>query len=255
VDHGFFRDWMNAVSHRTDKDLFAVGEYWSYEVDALKHFIDTTDGRVTLFDAPLHKNFHEASKAGNTYDLRRIFDGSLVQQMPTLAVTLVDNHDSQPLQALESDVDGWFKPLAYALILLRRDGYPCIFHADYYGAEYTDKGRDGQEYTIHIDAQQFLIDKFLHARQRFAFGDQYDYFDHGNCIGWTRQGNEAHPGGVAVVMSNGDAGSKWMQVGQANAVYCDSTEHVKETVTTNDEGWADFHCLAGSVSVWIPQPA
>jgi alpha-amylase len=255
VDHGFFRDWLNEVSRRTSKDLFAVGEYWSYEVAALEQFIATTDGRVTLFDAPLHKNFHEASSQGSGYDMRKIFDGSLVQQNPTLAVTLVDNHDSQPLQALESQVDGWFKPLAYALILLRRDGYPCLFHADYYGATYKDKGRDGNEYEIVIDAQKFLIDKFLHARQHHAYGDQYDYFDHGNCIGWTRLGNEEHPGGVAVVLSNGDAGSKWMQVGHPNSVYCDSTEHIKEPVTTNDDGWAEFRCPAGKVSVWTPQTA
>jgi alpha-amylase len=255
VDHGFFRDWLNAVSERTGKDLFAVGEYWSYEVEALEHFISTTDGRLTLFDAPLHKNFHDASKAGNAYDMRTILEGSLVQRHPMLAVTLVDNHDSQPLQALESDVEGWFKPLAYALILLRRDGYPCIFHADYYGAQYKDKGRDGNEYEIFIDSQRFLIDRFLEARQKYAFGDQFDYFDHGNCIGWTRLGNDEHPGGMAVVMSNGDAGSKWMRVGQPNKVYCDATEHINEPVTTNEEGWAEFKCPPGKVSVWTPQNA
>ena len=252
VDHVFFRDWLNEVGRRTEKDLFAVGEYWSYEVEALEHFIDTTDGRVTLFDAPLHKNFHEASQAGNGYDMRRIFDGSLVQQQPTLAVTLVDNHDSQPLQALESQVEGWFKPLAYALILLRRDGYPCIFHADYYGANYKDRGRDGNEYEIIMDSQKFLLDKFLEARQHFAFGDQADYFDHGNCVAWTRLGNDHHPGGLAVILSNGDAGSKWMNVDQPNTTYQDLTEHIAESVTTNDQGWAEFHCLAGKVSVWVP---
>ncbi len=252
VEHGFFRDWLNAVSQQTGKDLFAVGEYWSYELEALQHFIESTDGRITLFDAPLHKNFHEASQAGSGYDLRRIFEGSLVARHPTLAVTLVDNHDSQPLQALESQVEGWFKPLAYALILLRRDGYPCLFYADYYGAEYKDKGRDGNDYEIVIDAQKFLIDKFLEARQRFAFSDQYDYFDHTNCIGWTRLGNDEHPGGMAVVISNGDAGSKWMQVGQPNTVYRDLTEHILEPITTNQEGWAEFCCPAGKVSTWVP---
>ena len=27
----------------------------------------------------------------------------------------------------------WFKPLAYALILLRKHGLPCVFYGDYYG--------------------------------------------------------------------------------------------------------------------------
>ena len=62
------------------------------------------------------------------YDLRTIFDNNLVKQQPVLAVNLVENHDSQPLQFLESVVEAWFKLLAYALILLRYDGYPCIFY-------------------------------------------------------------------------------------------------------------------------------
>lgn len=251
VKAGFFPEWLNHVRRYSGKPLFAVGEYWSDNIEALHHFIDVTGGDVALFDAPLHYNFTEASKSGNNYDLRQIFDGTLVQQQPALAVTLVENHDSQPLQSLESVVEGWFKPLAYALILLRRDGYPCIFYADYYGAHYQDTGKDGNEYEIFLDAHQWLIDKFLQVRQEYAFGEQYDYFDHSNCIGWTRLGDAEHPGGMAVVLSNGEAGMKWMEVGQPNQTYIDITEHISEPVTTNDEGWAEFCCLAGSVSVWI----
>lgn len=253
VKAGFFPEWLDHCRKHAGRDLFAVGEYWSYEIEALHHFISVTGGDVTLFDAPLHYNFSVASTEGNDYDMRQIFDNTLVQQQPALAVTLVDNHDSQPLQALESVVEGWFKPLAYALILLRQDGYPCIFYADYYGAHYKDTGRDGNEYEIWLDSHQWLIDKFLYARRTYAYGDQYDYFDHANTIGWTRLGNEEHPGGMAVVLSNGDAGTKWMEVGQPNCTYVDITEHISEPVTTNDEGWADFRCEAGSVSVWVPQ--
>ncbi|NEP18783.1 MAG: alpha-amylase [Leptolyngbya sp. SIO4C1] len=255
VRAGFFPDWLNHCRHHAGRSLFAVGEYWSYEIEALHHFIQVTGGDVMLFDAPLHYNFSVASNGSSDYDLRQIFDNTLVQQQPALAVTLVDNHDSQPLQALESVVEPWFKPLAYALILLRRDGYPCIFYADYYGAHYKDHGSDGGEYEIWLDSHQWLIDKFLYARRTYAYGDQYDYFDHANCIGWTRLGDEAHPGGLAVVISNGEAGTKWMEVGQPNQAYIDITEHVNEPVTTNDEGWAEFRCEAGSVSVWVAQAA
>nr|WP_019507686.1 hypothetical protein [Pleurocapsa sp. PCC 7319] len=44
-----------------------------------------------------------------------------------------------------------------------------------------------------------------------------------------------------------------MEVGQPNQTYIDLTEHITEPITTNDEGWADFRCQAGSVSVWIPK--
>lgn len=253
VRAGFFPEWLQHCRRQSGRRLFAVGEYWSGDVEALHHFVEVTGGDVMLFDAPLHYNFSEASKASNNYDLRQIFDNTLVQQQPGLAVTLVDNHDSQPLQALESVVEPWFKPLAYALILLRRDGYPCIFYADYYGAHYTDKGRDGNEYEIWMDSHQWLIDVFLQARKTYSYGEQYDYFDHANTIGWTRLGTADHPGGMAVILSNGDSGCKWMETAQPNQVYIDATEHISETITTNSEGWAEFRCNAGSVSVWVPE--
>jgi alpha-amylase len=253
VSAEFFQAWLEHVQNYAKRDLFAVGEYWSYEVEALNHFITTTDGKVNLFDAPLHYNFHVASQEGENYDLRQIFDNTLVQQQPSLAVTLVDNHDSQPLQSLESIVEAWFKPLAYALILLREAGYPCIFYADYYGAHYKDTGKDGNEYEIWIDSHRSLIDKFLAARQTYAYGDQYDYFDHPSTIGWTRLGDAEHPGGLAVVLSNGEGGSKSMEVGHPNCTYIDITEHIKTPVVTNDEGWGEFSTGGGSVSVWVQQ--
>ena len=137
--------------------------------------------------------------------------------------------------------------------MLRRDGYPCIFYADYYGAHYTDKGKDGKEYEIWLDKHQWIIDRFLAARRSYAYGDQYDYFDQSNSVGWTRLGSDEHPGGMAVLLSNGDGAAKWMEVGQANRTYIDITEHIQEPVTTNEKGWGEFRCNGGSVSVWVPE--
>lgn len=98
------------------------------------------------------------------------------------------------------------------------------------------------------------MDKLLFVRQTYAYGEQYDYFDHSNTIGWTRLGDEEYPGGVAVIMSNGDEGSKRMEVGYyPNQTYIDITEHISEPTTTDEQGWADFRCNAGSVSVWVQQ--
>ena len=252
VEAGFFPDWLKHVRAYTGSKVFAVGEYWSYEVESLHHFIQVTGGDVALFDAPLHRNFSDASKIGADYNMTQLFDGTLVKNEPMLAVTLVENHDTQPLQALESVVEAWFKPLAYALILLRRDGYPCIFYADYYGATYTDRGRDGETYEINMPSHQFLIDVFLKVRKEQAFGDQLDYFDHPNTIGWTRLGNQENSSrGLAVVMSNGSDGLKRMRVGSGNTRFHDVTGHVTEMITTDEQGEADFRCKARSVSVWV----
>ena len=252
VKSDFFRIWMHHVREHAGRKLFAFGEYWSGHGEALNHFIDETDGSMMLIDVNLHYNFAHASKNHENFDLMTIFDNTLVKDHPDLAVTMVSNHDTQPLQSLESVVEGWFTPLAYALILLRKDGYPCIFAADYFGAHYKDTGKDEKEYEIWMEKHQWLIDKFLLARKKYAYGDQYDYFDHPNCIGWTRTGNKDHTGGLAVVLSNGEAGTKRMETGSPGTTWHDITDHIDEPVTTGGDGWGEFRCNARLVSVWVP---
>jgi len=255
ISSWFFPEWIDTLERHAGKDLFLVGEYWVPNLDSLLWYIDAVGGRMAVFDVCLHYNFHYASRAGGHYDMRRILDGTVVQHRPTHAVTFVENHDSQPLQALEAPVEAWFKPLAYALILLRREGYPCVFYADYYGADYEDYGRDGNRYPIHLPSHRWLIDKFLYARRHCAYGPQYDYFDHFNTIGWTRLGNSDFPQAMAVLMSDGDAGYKWMEVGKPHTTFVDLTEHIAEPIQTNEYGWAEFRCNGGSVSVWVEQAA
>ena len=253
INGDFFNEWLDHLEAHTGRDLFCVGEYWTYNFGTLSWYIGNAGGRLNLFDAPLHNNFHKASKAGGNYDMRRIFDGSLMKELPLFAVTLVENHDTQPLQALESVVESWFKPLAYAIILLREQGYPCVFYADYYGAHYRDKAPDGNEYDIWMDSHQWILDRLLFARVNFAYGPQYDYIDHFNTIGWTRLGTEQHPHAMAVILSDGPAGNKWMEVGKPNRPFYDITGHIKGPIHTNEYGWAEFRCNGGSVSVWVEQ--
>ncbi|MGF1493569.1 MAG: alpha-amylase [Microcoleaceae cyanobacterium] len=253
IEGDFFNDWLDHVEDHAKRDLFTVGEYWTQDLGALHWYIGNSGGRLSLFDVPLHYNFHQASKGGGFYDMRRILDGTLMQQLPYFAVTFVDNHDTQPLQALESVVESWFKPLAYAFILLRREGYPCIFYPDYFGTHYRDRGQDGNEYDIWLDSHKEVIDKLLIARNNFAFGDQYDYIDHEDIIGWTRIGTDKHPQGMAVIMSDGPGGSKWMEVTKPNATFRDLLGNVKEPIVTNEHGWGEFRCEGGSVSVWVQE--
>ncbi len=248
INGDFFHDWLDALEKKLGRTIFAVGEYWSTDLNTLNWYIANTEGRLSLFDVNLHYNFAQAGSQGRDFDLRKIFDGSLVQRIPILAVTFVDNHDTQPLQSLQSPVEPWFKPLAYALILLRKDGYPCVFYADYFGAQYRDRDID-----VTMPSHQWMIDKFLAVRNDYAYGQQNDYFDHGNVIGWTRLGNENHPEGMAVLLSNGDNGEKWMDVGHPNMSYHDVTGHIKEQVMTNNDGWGNFRCLGGKVSVWVQE--
>jgi alpha-amylase len=56
---------------------------------------------------------------------------------------------------------------------------------------------------------------------------------------------------MAVILSDGPAGSKWMEVGKPHSKFIDITGHVKTTVQTNEHGWGEFVCNGGSVSVWV----
>jgi alpha-amylase len=259
IKYEFFKEWLDQVRSTSGRELFAVGEFWSGNVHKLHNYITKTGGRMSLFDASLHYNFHAASKAGGNYDMSKLMDNTLMKEQPALAVTLVENHDTQPCQALESTVEDWFKPLAYAFILLRQEGYPNIFYADYYGAQYTssdNKCREapGGNATINMISHRSLIDKFLEMRKKFAHGPQKSYLNHWDIIGWTRMGNTAHPGAMAVIMSDSQGGAKWMDTGKPNTAYVDITGHRVDTVTTKKDGWGEFPVNGGSVSVWVEPP-
>ncbi|RYZ20532.1 MAG: alpha-amylase [Chitinophagaceae bacterium] len=249
----FYNEWLDRLRHDTGRDLFAVGEYWAPgNLELLLRYLEATDDRMSLFDSALHHRLHEASKSGNGYDLSGILNDSLLRARPDKAVTVVENHDTQPLQALEAPVEPWFKPLAYALILLREEGYPCIFAPDLWGATYTDTGRDGNEHTIFMPVIEALP-PLLQARRDHAWGLQREWLDHPNCIGWTREGDEQHSG-CAVVLSNGDAGFKHMEIGAryAGQPFRDLMGHHDFEVLIDANGWAKFPVAAGSVSVWVP---
>ena len=152
------------------------------------------------------------------------------------------------MQSLESPVDWWFKQLAYAFILLRKEGYPNVFYPDYYGARYSDKG-------CHINLVPVPnIKKLIKARKLYAYGKQNSYMDHWDIIGWTREGSsESKNKAMGVLMSDGPGGSKWMYVGKANATFYDYTGNRSDKVYSNNSGWAEFKCNSGSVSVWVQE--
>ena len=94
--------YLDALRAHSGREIPVVAEYWSADLGALQWFLTAVGDRMMLFDVPLHFAFHRAGLEGNAFDLRTIFDGSLVAARHDMAVTFVDNHDSQPMQALES---------------------------------------------------------------------------------------------------------------------------------------------------------
>ncbi|OMC66283.1 alpha-amylase [Paenibacillus sp. FSL H7-0326] len=244
INHEFIKEFAKEMINKRGQDFYIVGEFWKPDLAACQNFLDTVDYQIDLFDVSLHYKLHEASQAGKNFNLSTIFQDTLVNTHPTHAVTFVDNHDSQPEEALESWIDDWFKQSAYALILLRQGGYPCVFYGDYYGIS-------GEH---PIPPKKDAIDPLLHARYHYAYGPQEDYFDHPNTIGWVRRGVAEFPhSGCAVVIGNGEEGKKHMKVGseRAGQTFIDITGNRTDQIKIGKDGFADFPVNGGSVSVWV----
>lgn len=258
INPGFINEWIDHMNSISQKKLFYVGEYWNDQsADSLKKYIDVSQGRMQLVDAPLHHNFYRLSTQGRDYDVSKIFENTLLEHHPELSVTFVSNHDSQPLQLLEKPIADWCNPIAYAIILLREQGIPCVFYPDLYGAEYTDKGKDGNEYHIVLNKVKELP-RLLTVRKHLAYGKQHDYLDHNNTIGWTREGiEEKKDSGCAILLSGGDNGWKYMELGKQHAghVFVDCLGKIKRKIMVDKNGGAKFYCKGGSVSVWVSERA
>ena len=242
ISREFYQRWLKDMRASVDHELFVVGEYWSKNLEELEAYIGKEEA-LSLFDVPLHFNFFHASEDPKGCDLRILFDGTLVTSDPIRAVTFVENHDTQPDQALESTVRHWFKPAAYALILLREAGYPCVFFADLYGLP-----NDG----IPAVAELPLL---MEIREACAFGAQNNYFDEPDIVGWAREGSNEGPG-CAVVVSRRDGGEKAMSVGTSHAGerwVCVLGE--EGCVEIGADGTAVFPAGSTLLSVYLPEDA
>lgn len=243
IDKHFINDFTKYILEEINPDFYFVGEYWENNLGNLLEFIDGTESHVDLFDVTFHYKLHQASLEGDGFDLRTMFENSVESQRSNNSVTFVDNHDSQPGQSLESWVDNWFREIAYALVLLKEDGYPCVFFGDMYGI--GDKSMYG--------GMQEQLAKLIELRRDFAYGSEKDYLFDKNCIGFTRLGMDGHPGRMAVLISNHEASSGRMYVGedQAGKTYIDRLGNNDAEVVIEEDGWAEFHVSPGSVSVWV----
>ncbi len=241
INANFYRNWIRELRKDAEDELFTVGEYWSGDVSKLHRYITETEGEISLFDVPLHYNLYNASKDFN-YDLTKILDKTLVKENSSKAVTFVDNHDTQIGQSLESFVDRWFKPAAYSIILLRDEGYPCIFYGDYYGIKHDN--------IEPLEELKILI----RLRKEKSYGKQNEYFDNPHCIGWTREGDEEHlKSGLAVLISNDTDSEKRMYVGEkfAGEKFIDALSNCEDFITIDEYGYGNFKVKSKSTSIWV----
>ena len=245
VGADFFARWLPELRRATGRALPAVGEYWSRDVAELEGYLEAVPF-TSLFDVPLHFHLHAASTSNGDVDLSRLFEGTLVAADPARAVTFVENHDTQPGQSLASTIESWFKPSAYALILLREAGTPCVFWGDLFGTPETGDLPAVTELPL-----------LMTMRRALAHGPQHDALDEPDVVGFAREGDDAHPGsGLAVVLSDRRAGTKRVHVGAGHAGeqwICVLGGH--EPVTIGDDGDVELPVSDGGLSVYAPEVA
>jgi alpha-amylase len=127
-----------------------------------------------------------------------------------------------------------FTALAYALILLREAGYPCVFYGDMFGMS--------SPHASSPTCGGKLADLVL-ARRLYAHGEQEDYFLGPDCVGWVRKGDAESEGhkavGMAVVMN-------W---------FGDSPEPTFPQSPSNRPGWIEkLYGRFGLVHASVNQP-
>lgn len=243
----FTSEWVDFLRKECGEDMFIVGEFWVGNAQTLCDWLGKMGKKFSVFDAPLVYNFSRISQEEKA-DLRKVFDKSLLQAEPYNAVTVVMNHDTQPGQTVATSIEGFFKPLAYSLILLRCEGYPSVFYGDLYGmkGEHCEPPSCGGK-----------LPDIIQARSLYAYGAQEDYFDEANCIGWVRRGTADKPAGLACVMSNADPGQKKMAVGKEHSgeTWTDILGWENNEVKIDDDGFGMFPCAGISVSIWVDKDA
>lgn len=243
----FTNEWIDHLREACGHHIFLVGEFWTGNVEEMLPWLDAMHHKFSLYDSPLVYNFSRISTTEQG-DLRTVFDNTLVQRVPEKAVTVVMNHDTQPGSTVETHIEGFFKPLAYALILLREQGYPCVFYGDVYGMQ----GERAEPPACGGKLPDLML-----ARKLYSYGSQEDYWDSANCIGWVRRGTWDHPAGVAVVMSNDGPGEIRMAVGEMHRGerWTDVLGWEEGEVEIDEEGYGVFKCPGVSVSVWVRKDA
>ncbi|TDZ37053.1 Glucan 1,4-alpha-maltohexaosidase [Colletotrichum spinosum] len=249
ISSAFVNEWARYLKKLSRQDLTFVGEFWHGDVRVLTAWLDRMHPFFSLYDVPLMYHLARLSWHEDG-DLRSVFKNTLVEQRPNNAVTFIRNHDTQKGQAMDTPIAAGFMPLAYSLLLLRRDGHPCVFFGDLYGTS---------EPFPEAPAQH-LPDLML-ARKLYAYGKQTDYFDKADCVGWVRQGTEERPDGLAVVMSwtrAEDAASRLcMQVGREHAgeVWTDVLGLESAVVMVDENGLGLFPCNRNSVACFVNKDA
>lgn len=156
---------------------------------------------------------------------------------------------------MDTPMNRAFMPLAYSLLLLRQDGHPCVFFGDIYGLSepFPEPPSCGGK-----------LPSLCLARKLYAYGEQTDYFERSDCIGWVRHGTRSKPHGMAVVLSwtqstEGEELAPFlrMSVGRQHVgeIWTDLLGFEWAAVVIDEEGFGTFPCQPNSMACFVSKNA
>jgi alpha-amylase len=222
---------------------YGVGECWDSD-RTIQHWLEETnawsDNPVGAFDFPLRYRLKDLCQTYG-YSLRNLtYEGTVLRDNPSRAVTFVENHDVVREDAIVND-----KMLAYAFILTH-EGYPCVFWQDYYNLQLGREGSvSGIAALVKIHEEHaggstsvLYVDDDLYIMQRNGSGNQ---------------------GGLIFVLNNrGSWNGMWVKTQWENARFVplawggkDDTGIPEEKMV--QEGWVNLWAPPRGYAVYIPK--
>ncbi|WP_082016899.1 alpha-amylase domain-containing protein [Hymenobacter sp. DG25B] len=229
----YVNQWLDAVKGTR----FAVSEAWFRNLTDLNNYAASTGGRTSLFDVPLHYTFQDMSNGNGAWDMRGLQFAGFTEANGPLSVSFVDNHDTdQQGGALYSPVVN-LKMLAYAYILTRAKGYPCVFYRDYY------------EYGLGAQIKKLISIRKANA---YGAGNEYTSINDADLYAYSRAGDATHAGLLLLLNDGSAARSKGITTPFKSATLTDKTGNNTSTVTTDANGYGVFPVNARSYSAWVP---
>lgn len=237
IDAGFFPDWLAAMRSQAGAGPFAVGEYWSPNLNELLGYLDQCHHCMRLFDVPLHYRLHNISRSQGKGDVRHLLQGTLSEAAPDYAAAFVDNHDTQPGQALESWVEDWFKTSAYALVLLSVCQTPFVFLGDLEGIK-----KSGNPKTA-------LLEEMIWIRSHLLEGTYFDLCDEDPQKACWMMYNNVHP--ILVLFTIEDAKSRFVDLPALGGCRFQDISRPEVIVELDAWGKGTFTCAPGCCSIYL----
>ena len=205
-----------------------MAEAWFDHIDELINYLNSVGHpQLKVFDFPLYNTFKTLSGGG--LDLRLLSNAGLVNSpgYSNAVVTFVDNHDTNRDGGNPGIVN--YKYQAYAYILMREYGIPCVWWKDYYVYDMKEK-----------------LTKLIEARKYFAYGPGYEVDNNDpDLYSYVREGLPNTSTGLVMLISAGPAGSSGVITKRINSrkpftTFYDYTGHIKEQVKTDAAGYVRF---------------